>query len=918
MTRTQAEKSAVSVFALLFAMLLSTVSTTCFAASVPPQGYPTPIALREMNGGFWRADHTFSPILYITNLLVTNSLQVTPVLYMADGTAYDLPAVTVNAAGVMRVSISDALRVAPAKIQPHISEFGSVGLRYQWHWQNAVSAIVQNLDSTRSLNFNYPLHTAMKMTMPPATIHKQGLWWKEEPNVEASVNLVNVSAHPVSVRIDVLSASNDLRDSQRSVLAPNSATRVELALPEEQKAGGVRVSYHGSDGDVAITGSLEDASIGYSAKIPFTSLVKEDVSNLAVSSVGLMMGKPDPMMGFPHGTKFGVYSAFRNTSKRSIAVTPTLYYMAGASTKVAPLQPLNLAPGEARYWSADNFSQVSGLGNFSGMMNIVFSYRGTGGEIILANGSIDNAKTYVFESELNGVGKSESKGLTAWNLADGNNTMISLLNTGSQDEDLFVTLYHSQGKYRMPVHLKAGASMMFNISDLIMMRTPDGDGNLLPMTATSGSAVVSGKTSDADWIEVAVGIGIFNVTTATCGTMCPTCYGYSDFTVDGDSPNTIIGGTASFSGWGLGQNGQWQRVTPAWSSSNGTVASSQGSGNFGGSNPGNFSALANVNLIDENADCPEGSGHPCPTSPYGGGSPGTVVTPSVSCTTVTRGSSTTCTASSGPNGPAFSTSGWKFTDSASHTVTGSGTGSTWSGTAVQPGTISVNIVVNGSSYPVQTSLVVNARSNFAFAAVSPMKQSNGYTCAGVGTILAPNPPSNGSSVGQFCVNAGLFSFNFATIGTNAGPNSGFSYITSATNAAIFDWVIAPDADNSSSQFYMAQCGNYNPSTNTGYIGGATLQADTTRHESGVVQSHYSNYVVAQNNAANNIGVGLEAAVDMSTGSTFQTFVNNAVSARASSITSATQAEPCGTTFVNYNQSCGYDGPINFSPYAACQ
>jgi hypothetical protein len=355
---TSTQKIASFIFSMLFVMLSAAAS---FAASVPPKGYPTPIALRQMNGGFWRADHTFSPILYITNLLVTNSLQVTPVLYMADGTEYDLAPVTVSAAGVVRVSIADALRVAPAKIQPHISEFGSVGLHYEWHWQNAVSAMVQNLDTTRSLNFNYPVHSAMKMAqVPPVAVHKEGLWWKEEPNVQASANLVNVSTRPVSVHVEVLSSLNQVRDSERVVVSPNSTARVELALPEDQRAGGVSVSYHGMYGDIIVTGALEDAGVGYSAKIPFTSLVKEKVSDLAVSSVGLMLGQPDPMMGFPRGTKFGVYSAFRNTSNRTIAVTPTLYYMAGASNKVLPLRPVNLAPGEARYLSPQNSSKFPG------------------------------------------------------------------------------------------------------------------------------------------------------------------------------------------------------------------------------------------------------------------------------------------------------------------------------------------------------------------------------------------------------------------------------------------------------------------------------------------------------------------------------------------------------------------------------
>jgi hypothetical protein len=57
-----------------------------------------------------------------------------------------------------------------------------------------------------------------------------------------------------------------------------------------------------------------------------------------------------------------------------------------------------------------------------------------------------------------------------------------------------------------------------------------------------------------------------------------------------------------------------------------------------------------------------------------------------------------------------------------------------------------------------------------------------------------------------------------------------------------------DLENTNSTFYQSQCGNYNATTNpNGFISGSNLLADTTRHESGTVNAHYENYVVAQNN-----------------------------------------------------------------------
>ena len=120
--------------------------------------------------------------------------------------------------------------------------------------------------------------------------------------------------------------------------------------------------------------------------------------------------------------------------------------------------------------------------------------------------------------------------------------------------------------------------------------------------------------------------------------------------------------------------------------------------------------------------------------------------------------------------------------------------------------------------------------------------------------------------------------------------------------------------NTSSAFYKAQCGNYNATAKTGFISGVNLLSDATRHESGTVQSHYENYVVAQNNPANNLGTVAESTTGLESAQTLANSLTTTLTGEKNTILSATQVQPCG---VQYDASCNFQGCINFSPYYSC-
>ncbi|HXN52886.1 MAG TPA: hypothetical protein VN943_13210 [Candidatus Acidoferrum sp.] len=244
--------------------------------------------------------------------------------------------------------------------------------------------------------------------------------------------------------------------------------------------------------------------------------------------------------------------------------------------------------------------------------------------------------------------------------------MISLLNLGENDQDLSITFFFDGGRYNLPAHLKVNGSTMLNVSDVIMMQQPDSDRNTIPPDVTHGSAVLSGLLGYPELINVAVSVGIFNVSTATCGTTCPTCFGYTAFQVQGSNSTAPVGGTATFTALALGQDNYWHDVsalppypdgTPGtvWTSDNGNVATSQGAGNFNGVSTGTFNAVATTNWMDVNPDCPAGSHQQCPTTPYGPNSAGgTIYQPIPTSLSIVGTDSTTsesgCTTSGGNAG----------------------------------------------------------------------------------------------------------------------------------------------------------------------------------------------------------------------------------------------------------------------------
>src|SRR6266481_6274124 len=133
--------------------------------------------------GFWRTDGSFVSTVRIKNVLVVAPVDVTPVLFMADGTPYMLRSVHIAVSGVATVSINDALAAAPSSIASHVSQFGSAALIYSYPSPGHVTAQMAAIDVSRSLSYTYPFGAPMNMPGHDSKQILEGLWWRHHAAV---------------------------------------------------------------------------------------------------------------------------------------------------------------------------------------------------------------------------------------------------------------------------------------------------------------------------------------------------------------------------------------------------------------------------------------------------------------------------------------------------------------------------------------------------------------------------------------------------------------------------------------------------------------------------------------------------------------------------------------------------------------
>jgi hypothetical protein len=532
-----------------------------------------------MVGGLWMTDANMKSAIYIRNVVETDSITTTPIVYLSNGNRYVLPDVNLEPAGVAIISINDELEKQGIFSKATLS--GYVELDYKWPW-DPFCATVRNVDTSRSLIFNYALRSnspyPVQIVDPPVpATFVEGMWWKQEPNVTGFVTVANLSSSSIQTSVQLVDDQGQPLGKHDVTISPHGMKLVQLDELQSTSGtqGGIHVSSSVPSDQLVVNGGLEDPATGYSANLPFAVEAPSDKATpLTMAELGLMTGAADPMMLFPAGTTFTPYSVLRNVGDSAISLQPSLWWMQAGKPQSSQLSPLTLQPHETRSLDLSGLLVAAGLKGFNGSFNLVFDGGVRRGSVLMASGSVDQTNTYVFEVVPRGAMESAAKSIQYWSTGNGDDTMVTIWNPADEAQDFHFTLFFTGGHYTLPLHLEARETRAFNISEVIHNQIPDDEGNLIPPSIHEGSAKISGSIAENQHILVTADTGIYNIRKATCTNTCTTCNGVTGVFIIDDPFAVAISGTHQENGYANYNTGQQYNVTTtaSWSSNHTNIA----------------------------------------------------------------------------------------------------------------------------------------------------------------------------------------------------------------------------------------------------------------------------------------------------------------------------------------------------------
>jgi hypothetical protein len=274
-----------------------------------------PAKLGSIVGGPWITDANFKSAIYIRNVVETDAVTVTPILYLSNGAKYTLPQVKLEPAGTAIVDVNAEL--VSLGLASYATLSGYVELQYNFPW-HPICAFIRNVDTVHSMIFLQsvqvlPTELFAGASAQPAMKQQvlEGMWWKHEANVTGFVTLSNTSARPIAATVQTSDSAGKMFAAHNVTISSNGTKIIpmtELASASHNE-GGIRLTYTGPQDALIVNGGLEDASLGYSANMHFLAAqANPKPATLSAVELGLMSGAADSMMKFPAGTKFTPYS----------------------------------------------------------------------------------------------------------------------------------------------------------------------------------------------------------------------------------------------------------------------------------------------------------------------------------------------------------------------------------------------------------------------------------------------------------------------------------------------------------------------------------------------------------------------------------------------------------------------------------
>jgi hypothetical protein len=265
---------------------------------------------------------------------------------------------------------------------------------------------------------------------------------------------------------------------------------------------------------------------------------------------------------------------------------------------------------------------------------------------------------------------------------------------------------------------------------------------------------------------------------------------------------------------------------------------------------------------------------------------------------VTRGQSTTLTFDEPPRTEYL---WWKFESEAGPIVTRTYDidSNEWSGMMVQAGIAKLRVRICEDIFDLELPIDVVSRS-WANGAVSSWYDDYSNTIGCISVYTLDTPPSDRTDLGMGCPVYSV-EVNFGLVADD-GPNAQWHYASSFSTAGTFyKYIVNSHAADSGSAFYQAQTGI------PPIISGANLLEGLHRHEGGLVNGHYGEWVDEWFQPENNYGYVLESLVaPPDSSAAIEDAAEDQIDIITSQIETYSQTEVCSP---EYDYTCTIDRGI---------
>lgn len=172
------------------AKILGLFSAACAGALCQDSGTNNGAVTQSVYNAYWVTGNGSRSLAQLHNNLLSEPLNVQPVLFLPDGSDVPLPVVALLPLGNATVDIAAEL----AKLGKTAPISGSAVFRYRRKYSGALAAEIYVENTEESLSFTIP-----SSEKPPASATQNAVFWLPSPNAEVYVALQNASNVPIRV-----------------------------------------------------------------------------------------------------------------------------------------------------------------------------------------------------------------------------------------------------------------------------------------------------------------------------------------------------------------------------------------------------------------------------------------------------------------------------------------------------------------------------------------------------------------------------------------------------------------------------------------------------------------------------------------------------------------------------------------------